>query len=46
MKRQFISVGGILLLALFAHAQSRPQKVDYFPAQDIQKQLADLAPKA
>ena len=30
----------------FAHAQSSAKKADYFSAQDIQKQLADLAPKA
>ena len=46
MKRQFVAVCALPLLSIFAHAQSSSKKADYFSAQDIQKQLADLAPKA
>ena len=46
MKRQFTAVCVVALLGVSAHAQNTSKKADYFSAQDIQKQLADLAPKA
>ena len=46
MKRQVRAVCVVALLGVFAHAQNTSKKADYFSAQDIQKQLADLAPKA
>ena len=46
MKKQLIALCMLPLLGLFVHAQSTSKKADYFSAQDIQKQLADLAPKA
>ncbi|QNI32941.1 hypothetical protein H7849_02830 [Alloacidobacterium dinghuense] len=46
MKRQFVVLSVLTLLCIAAHAQSNSKKADYFSAQDIQKQLADLAPKA
>jgi quercetin dioxygenase-like cupin family protein len=46
MKRQFVTLCALPLLCVFVHAQSTSKKADYFSAQDIQKQLADLAPKA
>jgi quercetin dioxygenase-like cupin family protein len=46
MKQQLIALCVLPLLSFFAHAQSTSKKADYFSAQDIQKQLADLAPKA
>ncbi len=46
MKKLSIAVCMFPLLAVFAQAQSSPKKAEYFSAQDIQKQLSDLAPKA
>jgi quercetin dioxygenase-like cupin family protein len=46
MKKQLIALCALPLLGVFVHAQSTSKKADYFSAQDIQKQLADLAPKA
>ena len=46
MKKQFLALCTLPLFALAAHAQNTPGKAEYFSAQDIQKQLADLAPKA
>lgn len=46
MNRRFLAVCMLPLFWTAAHAQTNPSKVDYFSAQDIQKQLADLAPKA
>jgi mannose-6-phosphate isomerase-like protein (cupin superfamily) len=46
MKKQIITLCALTLFSIVAIAQSGSKKVDYFSAQDIQKQLADLAPKA
>jgi mannose-6-phosphate isomerase-like protein (cupin superfamily) len=46
MKRYFIALSVISLLGSVAYAQNSDKKADYFSAQDIQKQLADLAPKS
>lgn len=46
MKKRLIALCALPLLGVFANAQSSSKKADYFSAQDIQKQLADLAPKA
>ena len=46
MKKRFLAICMLLLFELAAHAQSSTDKVDYYSAQDIQKQLADLAPKS
>ncbi len=46
MKRQFVALCALPLLCVFAYTQSTSKKAEYFSAQDIQKQLADLAPKA
>src|SRR5277367_2975052 len=46
MKRQFMAVCVLPLLCVLAQAQNSSKKPDYFSAQDIQKQLADLAPKS
>ncbi|MGC1297129.1 MAG: hypothetical protein WA869_19030 [Alloacidobacterium sp.] len=46
MKKQLIALCTLPLLSVLAIAQSISKKADYFSAQDIQKQLADLAPKA
>jgi len=46
MKKRLMVLCVLPLLGVLANAQSSSSKVDYFSAQDIQKQLADLAPKA
>lgn len=45
--RKILSTACVFLLSgVMAHAQNTSTKVDHYSAQDIQKQLADLAPKA
>jgi mannose-6-phosphate isomerase-like protein (cupin superfamily) len=44
--RRFLALSVVLLFSIFARAQSGEKKADYFSSQEIQKQLADLAPKA
>src|ERR1700740_2980348 len=46
MKRQLMAVCVLPLLCVFAQAQNASKKADYFSAKEIQKQLADLAPKS
>ena len=46
MKKQLLAICALPLLAIAAHAQNDAKKAEYFSAQDIQKQLADLAPQA
>src|SRR5271163_470186 len=46
MKKHFSALYVLLLASGFVYAQDSAKKADYFSAQDIQKQLADLAPKA
>src|SRR5271163_4141292 len=46
MKKHFSALYVLLLAGGFVYAQDSAKKADYFSAQDIQKQLADLAPKA
>ena len=46
MKRQWMALCVLPLFGVFAQAQSSSKKADYFSARDIQKQLADLGPKA
>jgi len=46
MKKYFVALCAASLLSGFAYAQDSAKKADYFSAQDIQKQLADLAPKS
>ena len=46
MKKQLLAICALPLLAIAAYAQNNAKKAEYFSAQDIQKQLADLAPQA
>ena len=46
MKKQLLAICVLPLLAIAAYAQNDAKKAEYFSAQDIQKQLADLAPQA
>jgi mannose-6-phosphate isomerase-like protein (cupin superfamily) len=46
MKKQLLAICALPLLAIAAYAQNDAKKAEYFSAQDIQKQLADLAPQA
>jgi mannose-6-phosphate isomerase-like protein (cupin superfamily) len=46
MSRQLIALCAVPLLIASAYAQSDSKKAEYFSAQDIQKQLADLASKS
>jgi len=46
MKRHVIALCAVPLLVAYAYAQNDSKRADYFSAQDIQKQLADLAPKS
>src|SRR5271154_578124 len=46
MKKHFSALYVLLLASGFVYAQDSAKKADFFSAQDIQKQLADLAPKA
>lgn len=46
MKKQVLAICALPLLAIAAYAQNDAKKAEYFSAQDIQKQLADLAPQA
>ncbi|HVW78371.1 MAG TPA: hypothetical protein VHB45_12215 [Alloacidobacterium sp.] len=46
MRKIFSAAGAALLSGFMAHAQSTSAKVDHYSAQDIRKQLAELAPKA
>ena len=46
MKKSVLAVCVFLFSGLAAHAQSSSTKVDYFSAQEIQKQLATLGVKA
>jgi mannose-6-phosphate isomerase-like protein (cupin superfamily) len=46
MKRRFLAVCVLPLLCVFAQAQNASKQADYFSAQEIRKQLADLAPKS
>jgi mannose-6-phosphate isomerase-like protein (cupin superfamily) len=41
-----LTICALALLGLAAHAQNSEKKADYFSAQDVQKQLADLAAKS
>jgi mannose-6-phosphate isomerase-like protein (cupin superfamily) len=44
--RRLVALSVVLLFSILAQAQSNEKKADYFSSQEIQKQLADLAPKA
>lgn len=46
MKKQLLAICALPLLAIAAYAQNDAKKAEYFSAQDLQKQLADLAPQA
>ncbi|HLH37492.1 MAG TPA: hypothetical protein VKX41_22715 [Alloacidobacterium sp.] len=46
MKKTFIALCAVSMLGIAAYAQSTEKKADYFSAQDVQRQLADLASKS
>lgn len=46
MKKRLTALFALPLLCVLTQAQTNPQKTDYFSAQEIKKQLDDLAPKS